>query len=98
MHPRELPPPSLDLAKLKLPRKPKVRRIVIEPYVDHRGGDELLVWILFDDATRDRDFMSAGVLQVERVVTDAVMATGDARFPYTRLIRNKEYRYRRRAG
>jgi len=95
MHPRELPPPSLDLAKLKLPARPKVRRIVIEPYVDHCGGDELLVWILFDDATTDRDFMSRGVREAERVIMDALMATGDARFPYTRLLRSREYRRRR---
>lgn len=98
MHPRDLPLPRLDLAKLKLPRKPKVHRIVIEPYVNHNGSDELLVWILFEDATTDRDFMSAGMLEVERVITDAVMATADQRFPYTRLIRNKEYRYSRRAS
>ena len=98
MHPRDLPLPSLDLAALKLPRKPKVRRIVIEPYVDHNGMDELLVWILFEDSTTDRDFMSPAILEVERVIWDAVMATGDTRFPYTQLIRNKEFRYRRRAS
>ena len=98
MHPRDLPLPSLDLAALKLPRKPKVRRIVIEPYENHNGSDELLVWILFEDTTTDREFMSPGVLEVLRIVTDAVMESGDPRFPYTRLIRNKEYRYRRRAG
>ena len=98
MHPRELPLPILDLAALKLPRKPKVRRIVIEPYVNHNLSDELLVWILFEDATTDREFMSPGLREVERKITDAVRATGDPRFPYTRLVRNKEYRYRRRAS
>lgn len=95
MQPHELPPPSLDLATLKLPRKPKVRRIVIEPYVDHSGEDELRVWIIFDDATTDREFMSAGVLEVTRVITDALLDMGERRFPYTRYVRSREYRRRR---
>ena len=92
---REQPPPSLDLAKLKLPRKPKVRRIVIEPYVDHTGEDELRVWIVLDDSTTDRDFMSIGVRRVERLITDALLDMGERRFPYTRFLRSKEYRRRR---
>jgi hypothetical protein len=95
MHPRELPPPSLDLAKLKLPPKPRVRRVVIEPYVDHTGEDELRVWIVLDDSTTDRDFMSIGVRRVERVITDALLEMGERRFPYTRFVRSKEYRRRR---
>jgi len=95
MHPRELPPPNLDLASLKLPRKPKVRRIVIEPHVDHTGEDELRVWIIFDDATTDREFMSAGVLEVTRVVTSALLEMGETRFPYTRYVRSREFRRRR---
>jgi hypothetical protein len=97
MHPRDLPPPNLDLASLKLPRKPKVRRIVIEPYVDHSGGHELRVWIVFDDATTDRDFMSPSVLEVEQAITDAIRATGEERFPYTRFLRSRDFR-RRKAG
>jgi hypothetical protein len=95
MRPRELPPPSLDLASLKLPRKPKVRRIVIEPYVDHTGEDELRVWIIFDDATTDREFMSPAVREVEQVITDALAEMGETRFPYTRFVRSGEYRRRR---
>jgi hypothetical protein len=94
MHPRDLPPPSLDLAQLKLPRKPKVRRIVIEPYVDHSGEDELRVWILFDDATTDREFMLPGVREVTRVITDALLEMGERRFAYMRYVRNREFRHR----
>jgi hypothetical protein len=95
MQPRELPPPSLDLARLKLPRKPRVRRIVIEPYVDHSGVDELRVWIIFDDATTDREFMSPGVRQVTRAIADALLDMGERRFPYTRYVRSREFRRRR---
>ena len=95
MHPRDLPLPSLDLAALKLPRKPRVRRIVIEPYEDHTGEDELRVWIIFDDATTDRDFMSDGVREITRAVTDALLDMGERRFPYTRYVRSKEFRRRR---
>jgi len=97
MRPHELPLPSLDLATLKLPRKPRVRRIFIEPYVDHSGGDELRVWIIFDDATTDRDFMSPGVREVTRAITDALLEMGERRFAYTRYVRSREFR-RRRAG
>ena len=97
MHPRDLPPPILDLASLKLPRKPKVRRVVIEPYVDHTGGNELRVWIIFDDATTDREFMSQAMLEVTEVITDALLEMGELRFPYTRNLRDREFR-RRRAG
>ena len=95
MHPREQPPPSLDLAKLRLPRKPKVRRVFIEPYVDHTGEDELRVWIIFDDATKDREFMSPGVRQVTRVITDALLEMGEMRFAYIRYVRSREFRHRR---
>ena len=95
MHPRELPPPTLDLESLKLPRKPKVRRIVIEPYVDHYGEDELRVWIVFDDATTDREFMSEGVREVTRAIRDALLEMGETRFPYKRYVRSREFRHRR---
>lgn len=98
MHPRDLPLPTLDLAALKLPRKPKVRRIVIEPYEDHTGEDELRVWIIFDDATTDRDFMSPAVCEVTRVITDALLDMGEQRFPYTRYVRSREFRSLRRAS
>lgn len=97
MYAPEDPPPTLDPAKLKLPRKPRVRRIVIEPYIDHSGGHELRVWILFDDATTDREFMSDGVREVTRVITGALLEMGERRFPYTRYLRSREFR-RRRAG
>jgi hypothetical protein len=95
MRPRELPPPSLDLAKLKLPTRPRVRRLVIEPYVDHSGEDELRVWIVFDDATTDREFMLPEVRAVERAITDALIEMGEDRFPYTRFVRSREYSRRR---
>lgn len=95
MHPRELPPPSLAPAQLNLPERPKVRRIVIEPYVDHSGEDELRVWIVLDDSTTDREFMSVAMRKVERAITDALMQSGEQRFPYTRFVRSREFRSRR---
>lgn len=92
------PAPILDPSELDLPSRPRVKRIVIEPYVNHSGEHELMVWILFDDRTSDREFISGAVLEAERVITDAVWATGERRFPYTSLLRVREFRRHRRAG
>ena len=50
---------ALRLDRLELPPKPKVKRLLWEPYEDWYGEESLKVWVILDDATTDDDIMKA---------------------------------------
>ena len=46
---------ALDLRKLRLPSRPKVEELRVEPYLDSTGDKALRVWVVFAEDTPDED-------------------------------------------
>lgn len=68
--------------KLGLPDPGMVRRIVVEEYEDWTGEDSLSVYVVIaDDAPQD-DRIGPLMWPVEDAIRDAIILSGETRFPY----------------
>jgi hypothetical protein len=72
----------LDPKELSLPSRPRVLEVKAEPYTDANGIDSLLVWVILDNDTPDRDRTWKKLKPIEEAIGDALLQEGIELFPY----------------
>ena len=73
---------ALELDRLNLPSRPRVRRIVWRDYRDWSGEEALRIWALLDDRTPKRDRAREHIDPIDRILREALRRIGEERFPY----------------
>lgn len=89
---------ALDLDRLDLPERPRLKRIVWEPIVDQLGDPALQVWVILDDRTPLSQRSRKRMAQIYRSVHDALGAAGVEGFAFVRSRTVSAFRRQRRAG
>lgn len=88
---------ALDLDRLNLPARPRVRRIVWHDYRDWAGDEALRIWALLDDRTPDRDRAWKRIHPIDRAIRKAIDDIGEERFPYITFWTQAEWRQSKRS-
>lgn len=88
---------ALDVERLNLPAKPRIRRIVWEPYTEWLGDPALQVWAVLDDKTPSKDRSWKRLEPIERAIRKALHDLGEERFPHIRYWTVSELRRHRNA-
>ena len=80
----------LSSNRLEWPRGVRVRDVQVEDGPDHNGDESLFVLLLVADDTPERVLVSPVIEAAIGMVQDAVLAAGDTRFVYVRVLRESE--------
>ncbi|MBI5363678.1 MAG: hypothetical protein HZA53_10905 [Planctomycetes bacterium] len=88
----------LDLDRLDLPERPRVRRIAWEPIVDQIGEPALEVWVILDDRTPPTHRTWKRMAPVHRSIRDALTTAGVQVFAYVHTRTASAFRRQRRVG
>jgi nitric oxide synthase oxygenase domain/subunit len=82
---------ALNLQKLKLPSRPRVRAIEVEDYVDWAGDEALRVYVVIDESTTDEELRNGrAILDLKRAIHDSLLKKGITLFPYTIITKPSE--------
>lgn len=73
------------------PERPVIRRFDVYADNDSTGDPAYYVAVLLDDATPEEELTWEMVQPIERIVFDAVFKGPDERWPYVRVVREREY-------
>lgn len=80
------------LKKVPLPMSPPVLSLEPEPYEDAEGDAALRVWMILPDEIDERTLTGPEVLDLKYEIRNALVHSGDGRFPYVFLITESEYK------
>ena len=88
---------ALELDRLNLPARPRVRRIIWRDYRDWSGEEALRIWALLDDRTPKRDRAWERIEPIHRVIHETLEQIGEERFPYITFWTEAEWKEHRGA-
>lgn len=77
---------DLDLAALRLPSEPKVKRITVSDYSDAEGKDALRVTVVLANDTTDDQLGGENVWSLKSAIRDKMLPTSEGRFTYIFLV------------
>jgi hypothetical protein len=81
---------TLDVNKLKLPKRPHVEAITVENYVTYEGEEALRVQIVIGEDTTDQELMSKSSVAIKNAIRDALRDAGIKKFPYVYVAKPSE--------
>jgi hypothetical protein len=86
----------LRVEALRLPKRPRVVDLHVEPYTAWDGEEALQLWVILDNATQGADRRWAKLEPIEREIRDVLRRAGVRLWPYITCRTRSEFAAERR--